>query len=101
LRAPRLARQAQALRPKIAPGGPEAFDTTDATERPLAKANKGKSMKAKLLSFAFIYFSESGLFNGLRSIQIKKTAAFSTPAVVVRVNGPTRFIVSHFAHPCR
>jgi hypothetical protein len=29
-------------------------------------------MKAKLLSFLFIYFSESGLFNELRPIQIKK-----------------------------
>jgi hypothetical protein len=28
-------------------------------------------MKAILLSFVFIYFSESGLFNGLRPIQIK------------------------------
>jgi hypothetical protein len=30
-------------------------------------------MKAKLLSFAFFYFCESGLFNGLRPIQIKKS----------------------------
>jgi hypothetical protein len=30
-------------------------------------------MKAKSLSFAFIYFSESGLFKGLRAIQIKKS----------------------------
>jgi hypothetical protein len=29
-------------------------------------------MKAKVLSFPFIYFSESGLFNGLQPIQIKK-----------------------------
>jgi len=29
-------------------------------------------MKAKSLSFAFISFCESGLFNGLRPIQIKK-----------------------------
>jgi hypothetical protein len=28
-------------------------------------------MKAKVLSFPFIYFSESGLFNGLQPIQIK------------------------------
>jgi len=27
-------------------------------------------MKTKTLSFAFIYFSESGLFNGLRAIQM-------------------------------
>jgi hypothetical protein len=32
-------------------------------------------MKAKSLSFAFIYFSESGLFNGLRAIQIRKLSA--------------------------
>jgi hypothetical protein len=30
-------------------------------------------MKATLLSFAFIYFSESGLFVGLQPIQINKT----------------------------
>jgi hypothetical protein len=30
-------------------------------------------MKAKSLSFAFIYFLESGLFNGLWPIQIKKS----------------------------
>jgi hypothetical protein len=29
-------------------------------------------MKGNLLSFPFISFSESGLFNGLRPIQIKK-----------------------------
>jgi len=29
--------------------------------------NKSKQMKAEWLSFIFIYFSESGLFNGLRS----------------------------------
>jgi hypothetical protein len=29
-------------------------------------------MKAKLLSFVFIYFSESGLFKGLRPKKIKK-----------------------------
>jgi hypothetical protein len=32
-------------------------------------------MKAILLSFVFIYFSESGLFKGLRRIQIKKFAS--------------------------
>jgi hypothetical protein len=60
LRAPQQVRQAEALPSKIARGEPEAFDTTDATEPPLAIANKRKSMKPKLLSFAFIYFSESG-----------------------------------------
>jgi hypothetical protein len=39
---------------------------------PQATVNKSKQMKAKLLGFAFIYFSESGLFNGLRRIQIKE-----------------------------
>jgi hypothetical protein len=29
-------------------------------------------MKTKRLSFAFFYFSESGLFSGLRAIQMKK-----------------------------
>jgi hypothetical protein len=35
-------------------------------------------MKAKSLSFAFISFSESGLFNGLRAIQIRKLSAFAS-----------------------
>jgi hypothetical protein len=35
--------------------------------------NKRKQMKAKLLSFAYVYFFESGLFNGLQLIQIKKS----------------------------
>src|ERR1700677_3505354 len=35
-------------------------------------------MKAKLLSFPFICFSESGLFNGLRPIQIKKILSLVT-----------------------
>jgi hypothetical protein len=34
-------------------------------------------MKAKLLSFTFIYFSESGLFKGLQPIQIKKSFPLS------------------------
>jgi hypothetical protein len=34
-------------------------------------------MKGKVLSFPFIYFSESGLFNGLRPIQIKKLSPVS------------------------
>jgi hypothetical protein len=33
---------------------------------------KIKEIKGKRLSFPFIYFSESGLFNGLQPIQIKK-----------------------------
>jgi hypothetical protein len=35
-------------------------------------------MKAKLLTFPFISFSESGLFKGLRAIQIKKSGSLST-----------------------
>jgi hypothetical protein len=38
---------------------------------------KGKEMKGKLLSFAFIYFSESGLFKELQRIKIKKSFAAS------------------------
>src|ERR1700677_3586483 len=34
--------------------------------------NKSKEMKAKLLSFVFICFSESGLFKGLRAKKVKK-----------------------------
>jgi hypothetical protein len=37
-----------------------------------ANANKGKEMKGCFLSFIFIFFSESRLFNGLRSKKIKK-----------------------------
>jgi hypothetical protein len=39
---------------------------------------KRKQMKAKLLLFAFIYFSESGLFKWLLAIQIKKSRFVST-----------------------
>jgi hypothetical protein len=39
-------------------------------------------MKAKTLSFPFISFSESGLFNGLQAIQIKKS-----PRAQTRVQG--------------
>jgi hypothetical protein len=50
-------------------------DTTGTTGRRQAKASKCKWMKAKLLSFPFIYFSESRLFKGLRRKKIKKSAA--------------------------
>jgi hypothetical protein len=36
-----------------------------------AKASQQKKMKAKSLSFSFLYFSESGLFKGLRPKKIK------------------------------
>jgi hypothetical protein len=42
------------------------------------KARKSKQMKEKLLSFAFIFFSESGLFKGLRAEKILKAGAVST-----------------------
>jgi hypothetical protein len=38
-------------------------------------------MKAKLLSFPFICFSESGLFNGLQSIQIKKILRYTVAKI--------------------
>jgi hypothetical protein len=53
------------------------------------KANKRKQMKATFLSFAFIYLSELGLFNGLWPIQIRKI-----PSGRTRVSGCTP-IVSH------
>ena len=49
----------------------QALGATGATELAQATANKAKEMKAKSLSCAFFYFSESGLFNALRPIQIK------------------------------
>jgi hypothetical protein len=42
------------------------------------KANPRKQMKTKVLSFSFINFSESGLFNGLPAIQIRKLSASAT-----------------------
>jgi hypothetical protein len=35
--------------------------------------NQSKQIQAKRLGFAWFYSSESGLFNGLRRIQIKKS----------------------------
>jgi hypothetical protein len=55
-------------------------------------------MKANLLSFIFIYFSESGLFKWLQRIQIKKS-----PSGLTRVSGcaqiasSTRFLAGGFA----
>jgi hypothetical protein len=39
-------------------------------------ARKRKEMKAKVLSFVFMSFSESGLFNGLQPIQIKNSPSY-------------------------
>jgi hypothetical protein len=47
------------------------------------KQRKGKERKgkeSKLLSFAFLYFSESGLFKELQRIKIKKSFAASAGA---------------------
>jgi hypothetical protein len=46
-----------------------------------AKENerKCKEMKAKVLSFVFISFSGTGLFNRLQPIQIKKRLSFLRP----------------------
>jgi hypothetical protein len=52
--------------------------------------SKSKEMKAKLLSFPFISFSESGLFKGLRPIQIKKSGLASQ---VVRKMSQTQFSI--------
>jgi hypothetical protein len=41
--------------------------------------SKRKKTIAKLLSFTYVYFSESGLFNGLRPIQIKNSRRFLRP----------------------
>jgi hypothetical protein len=43
-----------------------------------SKSKEMKAMKTKLLSFAFINFSESGLFKGLRRKKIKKSGAIPT-----------------------
>jgi hypothetical protein len=45
-------------------------------------------MKEKLLSFVFINFSASGLFNGLRPIQIKSSSSRLKAALVVQWGTP-------------
>jgi hypothetical protein len=52
---------------------PGVSATTSGWTRRKQNANKNKQMKGKLLSFAFIYFSESGLFKGL-SAENKKNS---------------------------
>jgi hypothetical protein len=44
-------------------------------------------MKGNELSFPFIYFSESGLFNELRPIQIKKFSSLFSCALSVGITG--------------
>jgi len=51
------------------------------------RESKFKSIKAKWLSFAFIYFSESGLFNALWAKKQKKST---------RVSGCVRNVSSRF-----
>jgi hypothetical protein len=52
-------------------------------------------MKAKLLSFVFISFSESGLFNELRPIQIKKSLSSPFASRVVGA-GAGRWVMGAF-----
>jgi hypothetical protein len=54
-------------------------------------------MKANLLSFPFISFSESGLFKGLRRIQIKKSASGLTRVSGCAQIASARFLASGFA----
>jgi hypothetical protein len=56
-------------------------------------ANKRKQNSLHLLSFTSVYFSESGLFKGLRPIQIKKIPApvsGCVPNVLERIPPPGR-----------
>jgi hypothetical protein len=55
------------------------------------RVSKRKWIQAKSLSFAFIYFSESGLFKGLQPIQMKKSAVVPT-----RLPGCVRSVSSDF-----
>jgi hypothetical protein len=55
-------------------------------------------MKANLLSFPFISFSESGLFKGLRRIQIKKSASGLTRVSgCAQIASNARFLAGGFA----
>ncbi|MGC2786605.1 MAG: hypothetical protein WA397_22785 [Roseiarcus sp.] len=45
---------------------------------------KSKEMKAKLLSFPFVFFSESGIFKGLRREKMKKSGAVQLASQVAR-----------------
>jgi hypothetical protein len=64
-------------------------------------------MKANFLSFIFIYFSESGLFNELWTIQIRKFFSISTRvqgcalAVSTGSFSPSRFTVRMAEIDCR
>ena len=72
-------------------GRPQALtEAAPAQPRSEFGERKSKEMKAKLLSFPFIFFSESGLFKGLRPIQIKKSGLASQ---VVRKMSQTQFSI--------
>jgi hypothetical protein len=61
-------------------------------------------MKANLLSFPFINFSESGLLNGLRAKKIKKSGVLSGVALWVlgKLCAPGSPILFHsFLSACR
>jgi hypothetical protein len=62
----------------------------------LEQPNKGKQMKVNESKIAFIYFSESGLFNGLRPIQIKK---FRAPCPGCMQDVPADFRISFSSSP--
>src|ERR1700679_3550694 len=81
-RGSRLGHRAISLSPKFAlrlsAPAPEASRPRPAQPKGEFGEKKSKPMKAKLLSFPFISFSESGLFKGLGRIQIKKSGPLST-----------------------
>jgi hypothetical protein len=54
-------------------------------------------MKAKLLEFAFIYFYESGLFNGSQRFQIKESGLVSSSAP--NVSNPLIQLFFSFSSP--
>jgi hypothetical protein len=63
-------------------------------------------MQAKVLAFAISYFSESGLFNGLRPIQVKKfllpsSASCDISQAPLRLLFPCRRLVAQMTglHP--
>ena len=53
-------------------------------------------MLVKVLTFASVYFSESGLFNGLRRIQIKKTLPILNSTRRLRAQDRSRTFPSSF-----
>src|SRR5216684_1063953 len=64
------------MAPRPCRGGPNACGLAQPEGELLER--KGKEMKAEMLSFVFNSFFESGLFRGLRPIQIEKLRRLST-----------------------